>query len=43
MTSRVKAVDGGARLQFSITNESAEKLTGLRIQMRGMLERPVRF
>ena len=38
MTSRVKGTAEGAQLEFSVTNGSAEKLTGLHIQMCGMLK-----
>ena len=38
MTSVAKVTEEGARFQFSITNHSPQALTGLRIQMCGMLK-----
>jgi len=38
ITSRVKAADGGARLEFRVSNNSETPLTGLHIQMCGMLK-----
>ena len=37
MESNAKVADGGVRLQFSIANHSDQPLTGLHIQMCGML------
>ena len=38
MTSKAKAIKDGVQLEFSITNRSSQKLTGLHIQMCGMLK-----
>ncbi len=38
MTSRAKVADGGVRLEFRVTNHSTAPLTGLHIQMCGMLK-----
>ncbi len=38
MTSRIKTTPAGVRLEFSLTNGSAEKLTGLQVQMCAMLK-----
>jgi hypothetical protein len=43
LTSLAKVIDGGVRFQFSITNGTSEKLTGLHIQMCGMLKRLTGF
>ena len=38
LTTKVKSVKSGVRMEFSITNGTVEKLTGLDIQMCGMLK-----
>lgn len=38
MISKAKVIDGAVRLQFSVTNSTDQPLTGLHIQMCGMLK-----
>ena len=38
LATKVESVKGGVRMEFSITNGTSEKLTGLDIQMCGMLK-----
>ena len=38
LSTKVKSVKAGVRMEFSITNTTSEKLTGLDIQMCGMLK-----
>ncbi len=38
LNTKVKSVKAGVRMEFSITNPTSEKLTGLDIQMCGMLK-----
>ena len=38
LSTKVKSVKAGVRMEFSITNRTSEKLTGLDIQMCGMLK-----
>ncbi len=38
LSTKVKSVKAGVRMEFSITNPTSEKLTGLDIQMCGMLK-----
>ncbi|WP_157605996.1 hypothetical protein [Schlesneria paludicola] len=38
MTSKARLVETGVHLEFSVTNDTPEKLTGLHVQMCGMLK-----